>query len=121
MPRKLEWSPPRDAVLCRLRAEGASWDAIASELAISRNAAIERGRRLGARLPPRPAEPAPPDPNRPPLPAGAEGSWGVLVQGTSLEDSAYFWQNPMRHRTDGAGMRAHATTPRPDVIQGEFQ
>ncbi len=35
MPLKLEWSPPRDAVLCRLRAEGASWEAIAAELVIS--------------------------------------------------------------------------------------
>lgn len=102
MPLKLEWSPPRDAVLCRLRAEGASWEAIAAELVISRNAAIERGRRLGARLPPMPREPAPPDPNREPLAAGAEQSWGALVAGSLLTGSLYVWLNPMT-RNLGAG------------------
>ena len=95
MPRKLEWTPPRDAVLCRLRAEGAGWEAIAAELVVSRNAAIERGRRLGARLPPMPREPAPPDPNREPLAAGAEQSWGALVAGSMLAGSLYVWLNPM--------------------------
>ena len=95
MPRKLEWSPPRDAVLCRLRAEGAGWEAIAAELAISRNAAIERGRRLGARLPPMPREPAPPDPNREPLAAGSVESWEPLVAGSMLEGCEYVWANPM--------------------------
>lgn len=95
MPVKLEWSPPRDAVLCRLRAEGATWDTIATELVISRNGAMERGRRLGARLPALPHTPAATDPNRAPLPAGAPESWGALIAGSLLADTEYVWRDPM--------------------------
>lgn len=44
MPEKLVWTGQRDAQLKRMRVEGAAWDAIATVLGISRNAAIERGR-----------------------------------------------------------------------------
>jgi hypothetical protein len=52
MPPKLQWTAALDAQLCRLRAEGATWDTIASLLSVSRYTAIERGRRIGARKPP---------------------------------------------------------------------
>jgi hypothetical protein len=89
MPQKLLWTEPRDAQLRRLRGDGASWDMIAAALAISRNAAIERGRRLGARLPP-PARVAEVedrylrDPRRDPLPIGHPMPWGLLTAGTSI-------------------------------------
>jgi len=95
MPIKLKWSSPRDAVLCRLRAEGATWDKIATELVISRNGAIERGRRLGARLPTAPQATAAADPNRSPLAAGAPESWGPLIAGSLLADSKYLWRDPL--------------------------
>lgn len=84
--------PARDAILRRLRAEGRTWAGIGEELGVSREAARERGRRIGAiRLPPPP--PAAPDiplsANRPPLPAGHPLSWGLLTSGTVLAGDAY--------------------------------
>jgi len=89
MPQKLVWSEPRDARLRRLRAEGRSWDAIAAELGISRNAAIERGRRIGARRPPPEHTPEPEDPDRGPMAAGHPVSWAVINAGTSLAGLPY--------------------------------
>lgn len=89
MPEKLVWTDPRDTLLKRLRAQGAAWEAIAAALGISRNAAIERGRRIGARLPPPEYVPEPEDPERPPLPAGHCVSWGAIVAGTCLADQPY--------------------------------
>ena len=92
MPPSPPWQPDRDAVLRRLRTEGHTWAAIGTELGVSREAARERGRRIGAiRLPP----PPPPVPdislsaNRPPLPAGHPLSWGLLTSGTVLAGDAY--------------------------------
>ncbi len=90
MPASLIWTETRDTVLCELRAEGRSWDAIAAVLGISRWATIERGRLLGARRPP-------PPPKcrqnavtgREPLPPGDPASWGALIAGTLLDGAAY--------------------------------
>lgn len=89
MPEKLLWTEQRDIWLKRLRAAGMPWDVIATELGISRNAAIERGRRIGARLPPPEHVPEPEDPERPPLPPGHAVSWGAIVAGTCLEGAPY--------------------------------
>ena len=89
MPEKLLWSAARDTRLKRLRAEGDTWDAIAAALGISRNAAIERGRRIGARLPPPEYVPEPADPERPPLPPGHRVSWDALTAGTCLAGTPY--------------------------------
>lgn len=83
------WTPARDAQLRRLRAEGATWDAIASELGLSRYTTIERGRRLGARRPPPEHVPPPDDPSRPPLPPGHPRCWGPLTEGTVLQGTSY--------------------------------
>lgn len=94
MPQKLIWTAPRDAQLHRLRGDGESWDRIAAALAISRNAAIERGRRLGARLPP-PARVAEAerdylaDPTREPLPPGHPVSWAAITCGTQDAGAPY--------------------------------
>ena len=89
MPQKLVWSVPRDTQLRRLRAEGNSWDAIAAALGISRNAAIERGRKVGARLPPSEHVPEPEDPERPPLASGHAVSWAAITEGTLLAGTVY--------------------------------
>ena len=82
------WTAPRDFRLRRLRREGASWETIAEELAVSPAAASARADRIGA------PEPAPgqngrDDPAREPLPAGHQLAWGVLTQGTWLAGSRY--------------------------------
>jgi hypothetical protein len=89
MPNRILWTPAQDAKIRRLRAEGATWDAIAAALCVSRFTIIDRGRRIGARLPPPECKPPPPDPARPPLPAGHPLSWQALTVGTVLEGSAY--------------------------------
>ena len=70
MPKKLTWTDAQDSQIRRLRAEGASWDAIAAALGFTRWAIIERGRRIGAQAPPREFVPPPEDPHRDPLPPG---------------------------------------------------
>jgi hypothetical protein len=103
LPEKLVWTEQRDTWLKRLRAEGMAWDAIAAALGISRNAAIERGRRIGARLPPPEHRPEPEDPDRPPMPPGHPTSWGAIVTGTCLEDTPYPLPSPWAVRApDGA-------------------
>ncbi|MCW3477671.1 AsnC family protein [Limobrevibacterium gyesilva] len=93
MPQKRLWTPPQDARIRRLRGEGASWDAIAAALDVSRNAAIERGRRLGARLPPpvqrRAAAAEPQDPAREPLPPGHPAAWDAITAGTAFAGTPY--------------------------------
>jgi hypothetical protein len=89
VPEKLIWTDPRDALLKRMRAQGTAWETIAGALGISRNAAIERGRRIGARLPPPEYVPEPEDPERPAMPAGHSVSWGAIVAGTCLAGEPY--------------------------------
>jgi len=89
MPIKIHWSEATDAKLRRLRAEGATWDAIATELSISRYTAIERGRRIGAPRPPPEHKPAPEDPGRAPLCPGHPRTWGALTEGTVLAGTPY--------------------------------
>jgi hypothetical protein len=89
MPRKLVWTAAQDTQIRRLRAEGASWDMIAAILGFTRWTVIDRGRRIGARPPPREFVPRPEDPSRDPLPAGHPRSWGVITSGTLLEDTPY--------------------------------
>lgn len=89
MPGKLVWTDQRDSQLKRMRVQGVTWDGIAAVLGISRNAAIERGRRLGARLPPPEHVSEPEDVERPPLPPGHHVTWGAIVAGTSLADTPY--------------------------------
>jgi len=89
LPEKLRWTDAQDTQIRRLRSEGASWDAIAATLGLSRWTVIERGRRIGARPPPREFVPPPEDPGREPLPAGHPRSWGVITDGTVLEGVPY--------------------------------
>lgn len=91
MPQKLVWTGPTDARLKRLRREGHTWDLIAGELGISRNAAVERGRRIGARLPPPEHRLESADPDRLPMAAGDPVSWGVITAGTCLAQEPYVY------------------------------
>lgn len=91
MPEKLVWTDCRDTALRSLRAAGTPWERIAGELGISRNAALERARRIGIRrqMPVPVPRPVPEDPNRPPLPPGHPVAWSVITAGTLLEGTAY--------------------------------
>jgi hypothetical protein len=97
MPIRIDWTEQRDEEILRLRGEGASWDRIAAVLGVGRNAAIDRGRRLGAHLPDgdraRPITAACADelddPNRPPLPAGHPLAWSILTDGTLLAGTSF--------------------------------
>jgi hypothetical protein len=71
VPKKIVWTEGQDTQIRRLRTEGASWDIIALALGLARWTVIERGRLIGV--------------ERPPLPAGHSGSWGVITHGTVLE------------------------------------
>ena len=98
MPAPLVWTESRDQILCALRADCRSWDAIAALLGISRWAAIERGRLVGACKP----EPAPPrltaaqvtdaqaaEAGREALAPGHPVSWGAITAGTLLHGMEY--------------------------------
>jgi hypothetical protein len=89
MPQKIHWTAAQDLQIKRMRAGGATWDAIAASLGVTRWTAIERGRRIGARRPP-PDFVAPPEsPLRDPLPPGHPRTWHALVAGTCLEGMPY--------------------------------
>lgn len=96
MPRKIEWTAVQDMKIIQMRAESASWDSIAAEVGVTRWTAIERGRRLGARLPPADIEPLTDDPDRPPLPPGHPETWGAIVKGMCLEGMPYPIPAPFR-------------------------
>ena len=96
MANQLVWTDHRDTILRTLREQGRSWDVIAAVFRISRWAAIERARKIGAHipLPPRtPREPTAPG-NREPLPAGHPLAWQVLTEGTLLAGTAYPYPPP---------------------------
>lgn len=89
MTNKHRWTAAEDSQLRRLRAEGATWDAIAAVLHLTRWTVIERGRRLGVRRPPPDFVPPAEDPAREPLPAGHPRSWGAITAGSVLEGTSY--------------------------------
>lgn len=90
MPAPLKWTEPRDTTLRRMRHERRSWDEIGVALEVSRGAAIERGRKIGAPFGPVVvAFPAAAVRSSAPLPPGHEISWGLLTVGTVLEGMDY--------------------------------
>ncbi len=89
MPQKLHWTQGQDSQIKRLRAEGASWDAVAATLGMSRWTVIDRGRRIGAARPPRQILPPAEERERAPLPPGHPRSWSILTAGTVLEGTPY--------------------------------
>lgn len=88
MAQAIIWTEAQDTRIKRLRAERASWDVIALAVGVSRWTAIERGRVIGARLPPDDFVPAI-DMDRQPYPAGAPETWGAMIAGTCLAGMAY--------------------------------
>jgi hypothetical protein len=96
MPRKIEWTEAQDMKIRRMRTESASWDVIAVAVGVTRWTVIERGRRLGARLPPHDFEPPGEDPERPALPPGHPETWDVIIKGTPLEGMPYPIPAPTR-------------------------
>ena len=96
MPKKIDWTAAQDLKIKRMRAESASWDNIAVAVGVTRWTVIERGRRLGARLPPPDLEPRTGDPDRPALPPGHPETWGIINKGMSLEGMPYPIPAPIR-------------------------
>jgi hypothetical protein len=96
MPKRIEWTAAQDLKIKRMRAESASWDSIAVAVGVTRWTVIERGRRLGARLPPPDFEPRLGDPDRPALPPGHPETWGIINKGISLEGMPYPIPAPIR-------------------------
>ncbi len=96
MPKKIEWTAAQDARIRRMRAASASWDNIAVAVGVTRWTVIERGRRLGARLPPPDFELRSEDPERPALPPGHPETWGIINRGMSLEGMPYPIPAPVR-------------------------
>ena len=96
MPVKIVWTDAQDLKIKRLRTERAPWETIAAEAGVSVWAAMDRARRIGARLPPPDYRPDPEDPEREPRPAGHPDCWGPIVAGTLLDGMAYplpvFWR-----------------------------
>jgi len=89
MPTKFHWTEAQDLQIRRLRAEGATWDSISAVLGLARWTVIERGRRIGARRPPRESPEQREDPARDALPPGHPRTWAVLTVGTVLEGMPY--------------------------------
>lgn len=83
MPQARTWSEAADSTIRTMRAEGATWAEIGRTLGLSRNTAIERGRRLRAVAPIRAAVvheiAVSDDPNRLPLRAGHPITWALLT------------------------------------------
>ena len=96
MPKRIDWTEAQDMVIRRMRTECETWDAIAIAVGVTRWTVIERGRRLGARLPPHDYVPPGEDPERPALPPGHRETWGVIIRGTSMEGSPYPIPAPFR-------------------------
>jgi hypothetical protein len=96
MPKRIQWTEVQDIKIKRMRMERASWDSIAIAVGVTRWTVIERGRRLGARLPPPNSEPHLEDSERPPLPPGHPETWGIINKGMSLEGMPYPIPAPMR-------------------------
>jgi len=87
MPHARQWTTAADVTICDMRRSGFCWAEIGRTLGLSRNTVIERGRRLRAEAPARPAvsveREISDDPNRGALPAGHKLTWGLLT------DAAY--------------------------------
>ena len=89
MPAKINWTAAQDITLRRLRIEGATWDAVAKALGLTRWTVIERARRLGVRMRLPREIPVIVDPDRPCLPPGDPVSWGAITRGTLLDGVPY--------------------------------
>jgi hypothetical protein len=86
----VKWTPTLDEQLCQLRHGGLTWDKVALELRLGRNTVLERGRKIGAKRGALTTKAGPEDSrDRPPLQAGHPASWGLIIQGTTLEGEAY--------------------------------
>ena len=96
MLQSIVWTPALDQVLQQGRAAGATWDALAAHLAVSRNVIIARAAKLGIprlRMVPsrvlRTPSPLDTDPDRAPLPAGHPISWDAINADTQLAGDPY--------------------------------
>jgi hypothetical protein len=85
----MAWTPALDARLLTLRAMGATWDSIASEMGLGRYTVLERGRRIGARRPQPPPPPVIDARDRPARPPGHPETWSLINAGTVLEGAVY--------------------------------
>lgn len=100
MPQAITWTDAQDHTIKLMRAEGSPWDAIALAVGVCRWTTIERGKEIGAKLPPIDFTPSI-DMERAPLPAGHVDTWGAMNRGTCLEGIPYpapRYDRPLRQR-----------------------
>ncbi len=96
VPKRIDWTEVQDMKIRRMRAESATWDTIAAAIGVTRWTVIERGRRLGAKLPVLEFDLPGDDPERPALPPGHKETWDVIIKGTPLEGMPYPIPAPVR-------------------------
>ena len=92
MPQAIIWTVEQDAIIFRMRANGATWQAIADAMGLSRNAVLDRGNRIGAKGGPTPMQKAKPAITDRPgytLPPGHPIAWAILTAGTLLEGTEF--------------------------------
>jgi hypothetical protein len=78
-----------DEALLSLRGAGLTWDQVATELDLSRNAVVERGRRVGARGPRRLMGETLEPRDRLARPPGHPATWALITDGTVLAGEPY--------------------------------
>ena len=87
MPRAIVWTQERDQTIARMRKEGATWDAIATAIDISRWAVIQRAAAIGVST--AMVETPTPEPRidkrRPPLRAGDPLALQILAEAPRLD------------------------------------
>jgi hypothetical protein len=83
------WTAVLDEALLTLRGAGLTWDQVATELDLTRNTVVERGRRIGARGPRRSMDMILEPRDRPARPPGHPATWALITDGTVLAGQPY--------------------------------
>lgn len=94
MPLRIAWTAHQDDQLKTLRAAGARWEDVTTQLGLSRTTVISRAHRLGLRLVTPPPEEEGEEPidcagDRQPLPPGHPITWRAITNDTHLAGADY--------------------------------
>jgi hypothetical protein len=89
MLKRIQWTDEMDEQIRRLRWEWMTWDSIGTQLSLSRNTVLERGRKIGASKSPPVAVVKAEAVDRPCLQPGHPETWGLITRGTVLDGAPY--------------------------------